>query len=176
MAASGVPRESVFLQTKVDPQELGYAPTLAASAASLRRLRTDYVDSLLIHKSRCWEGACKGQPAGTWQESWRALEQLHASGQARAIGICDVDDALLDELLRQRVRPHLVQNWMDPLHQDTHVRRRLRAAPRSREGPHHVPAKAPSLLGTSGARMRFFTYNALTRAGEAWWGRARGCR
>ena len=141
----------VFVQTKIDPEELGYDSTIRAVYQSIERLN-GHLDSVLIHKPRCWDGACRKEPEGTWQESWKALEDLYDQGVVKAIGICDVDNNLLDELLGQRVRPHIVQSkedellhicihskksnhllisrtvlledWMDPLHQDSHIRDR----------------------------------------------------
>lgn len=77
--ASGVPREEVFLSTKVWNDQQGYEGTLAALDASLKLLGTDYVDLYLIH----W-------PIKAHLEStWRAMEALHADGKARAIGVCN---------------------------------------------------------------------------------------
>ena len=80
-------RKDVFLQTK------------RAVKASFQRLQIPYIDSVLIHKPRCWEGACHKQPEGTWQDSWTELEELYHNGTVRAIGICDVDKPLLTDLL-----------------------------------------------------------------------------
>lgn len=55
---------------------------------SLRELRSSYVDLLLLHYPRCWDGlaGCTAKSTAMWQQAWRELEQLHASGVARAIG------------------------------------------------------------------------------------------
>eukprot|EP00929_Paragymnodinium_shiwhaense_P016974 TRINITY_DN12579_c0_g1_i12.p1 TRINITY_DN12579_c0_g1~~TRINITY_DN12579_c0_g1_i12.p1 ORF type:complete len:361 (-),score=29.51 TRINITY_DN12579_c0_g1_i12:43-1062(-) len=121
---SGVAREELLLQSKIHPEDLGYESTKKAVLVSLKRLRVDTLDSMLIHKPRCWPGACSREPEGTWQDSWRALEELYDAGKVRAIGICDVDDVLLDQLIQQRIKPHIIQNWMDPFHQDGHIRDR----------------------------------------------------
>ncbi|CAK9032811.1 Glyoxal reductase (GR) (Methylglyoxal reductase) [Durusdinium trenchii] len=110
--------------SKIHPEDLGYTSTLSAFKVSLQRLKTDYLDVMLLHKPWCWPGACSRQPEGTWKDGWRALEELHGLGQALAIGICDVDMDLLEELLQQRQKPHIIQNWMDPFHQDKLVRRK----------------------------------------------------
>lgn len=117
----------VFVQTKIHPENLGYDATRLAVQASLKRLKNDYIDSVLIHKPRCWEGACTKEPEGTWQDSWKALEEFVDAGIVGAIGICDVDDRLLDELLQQRIKPHIIQNWMDPFHQYKGIRQRCKA-------------------------------------------------
>jgi len=137
---SGLERESVVIQTKISPEDLGYEATKRSFGESLKRLQSKYVDSILIHKPRCWEGACSKKPEGTWQQSWKALEELYDAGQARAIGICDVDDHILDELGRQRHKAHIIQNWMDPFHQDKVIRERCK-----KEG---ILYQAYSTLGT----------------------------
>jgi len=121
---SGLPREEVFIQTKIFPEDLGYQSTLRAFQNSLTNLKTTWVDSLLIHKPRCWGDVCKRAPEGTWQDSWRALEELYDQGVVKAIGICDVDHGMMDQLLKMRVKPHIIQNYMDPFHQDTAIRKR----------------------------------------------------
>jgi diketogulonate reductase-like aldo/keto reductase len=108
---------------------------------ALQRLRLSYVDSLLIHKPHCWEGACEREPEGTWQQTWFGpFKSFLASGSARHIGICDADDSILDEMKRGGLMPHIIQNWMDPLHQDRAVRSRAK-----REG---IQYQAYSTLGT----------------------------
>ena len=123
---SPVDRDDVYVQSKIHPEDLGYNATRRAFLKSLERLKMFRVDSMLIHKPRCWEGACHKVPEGTWRDSWRALEDLRDEGLVSSIGICDVDDGILDELLTQRVRPHIIQNWMDPFHQDVRIRERCR--------------------------------------------------
>lgn len=75
-AIQGLPREEIFLQSKIHPQDLGYASTKRAFQVSLDRLKTSYLDAMLLHKPWCWPGACSREPEGTWQDSWRALEEL----------------------------------------------------------------------------------------------------
>ena len=74
---SGVPRENVFVTTKVWTSDQGYESTLRACDASLERLGMDYVDLYLIH----WPGSKKRG------DTWRALLELRERGKARAIGI-----------------------------------------------------------------------------------------
>ena len=115
----------VFVQTKIHPEDLGYESTGRMIRVSLDRLESTTLDSVLIHKPRCWEGACAREPEGTWHDSWRALEEAVDSGIVRSVGMCDVDGSLLDELLNKRIGPHVIQNWFDPYHQDVVVRRRI---------------------------------------------------
>lgn len=87
LLASGVPRDRVFLTSKIHPRHLGFEATLAAFQTSLRDLHTDFVDLLLLHYPACWGNLCEGTPQGTWQDSWRAMEQLVRQGQVLALGV-----------------------------------------------------------------------------------------
>ena len=86
LAVASVPRDEIFITTKVHPKHLGYANTLQAFAASLRDLKTPYVDLLLLHYSQCFGILCQNTPEGTWKDSWRAMEDLVRQGQALSIG------------------------------------------------------------------------------------------
>ncbi len=77
VAASGLDRSEIFVTTKVWNSDQGYASTLAALDASLERLDMEYVDLYLVH----WP-----KPEHT-AATWRAMEELHAAGKARAIGV-----------------------------------------------------------------------------------------
>jgi diketogulonate reductase-like aldo/keto reductase len=83
-AIRGLPRESLFIVSKVMPSNATYAGTIAACEASLERLGCDYLDSFLLH----WRG---GVPL---RETLRAMEQLVADGKIRTLGVSnfDVDD------------------------------------------------------------------------------------
>ena len=116
----------VYVQTKIHPQDLGYKSTQKAIQLSLDRLQVTSLDSMLLHKPRCWEGICNKKPEGNWQDSWVALEEAMYSGIVRSIGICDVDYNILDELLQQRIWPTTIQNWYDPFHQDKGLRQRIK--------------------------------------------------
>lgn len=79
LAASGLPRDDVFVATKLANTDQGYKSGLAAFDASLGELQLDAVDLYLIH----WPCPARGE----FLNSWRALEELYASGRARAIGV-----------------------------------------------------------------------------------------
>lgn len=118
LAARSAPRSSLWLQTKFTPlagqdasKPLPYDPStplaaqVAASAASsLRNLRTDYLDCLILH-SPC------ARPSDTLAV-WRAFEALHASGAVRALGISNIydADALAALYASAAVKPSAVQN------------------------------------------------------------------
>eukprot|EP00966_Prymnesium_polylepis_P110479 2556090-Prymnesium_polylepis.1 len=115
---SGFDRAKLFLTSKLHPRDLGEQATLDAFPNSLRRLNTTYLDAFLLHYPHCFGNLCAKEPQGTWRESWRALEQLHAEGRVRAIGVSNFSPQELEELIaHSKVKPHLVQSWMDPLHQ-----------------------------------------------------------
>ena len=60
---------------------------MAAFASTLQAYETTFIDVLLLHYAACWGSLCDGkQPAGTWKDSWRALEQLVKDGKVLAIG------------------------------------------------------------------------------------------
>lgn len=86
---SGLPRDAVFVTTKLWNEDHGYDRALAALDGSLERLRLDYVDLFLVH----W-------PVPELRlASWRAMERLLADGKARAIGVSNYMMRHLDELL-----------------------------------------------------------------------------
>ena len=101
--------DKVFVQTKIHPEDLGYSATINAVHASLERLKGN-LDAVLIHRAHCANNFCEREPEGTWQESWKALEDLYDEGLIKAIGICDVTYELFDELLQQRIKPHIIQS------------------------------------------------------------------
>ncbi|WP_309864961.1 aldo/keto reductase [Desmospora profundinema] len=89
--AAGVPREELFITTKVWNDDQGYDKTLNAIDESLARLGLDYVDLYLIH----WPGKDR------YVDTWRALEKIQQEGKARAIGVCNFNIHHLEELLRR---------------------------------------------------------------------------
>lgn len=122
----GMPREKLFLVTKVHPRYFGYERTLRSFNHSLAALRTSYVDLLLLHTSDCsdWTGLCeKDSSRGTFFDAWRALESLYHKGQVKAIGVSNFNVEQLEALSSTAVVPiHVVQNHMDPFKQDREVR------------------------------------------------------
>ena len=81
VAASGVPRDELFITTKLANGDQGYGTTKAACAASLERLGMDYVDMYMIH----WPAA----QLGTYVDSYGAMQILHQDGLLRSIGVCN---------------------------------------------------------------------------------------
>ena len=96
---SGVPREEIFLTTKLWIQDAGYEGTKKAFAKSLERLQLDYLDLYLIH-----------QPFGDVYGSWRAMEELYREGKIRAIGVSNFyPDRLVDLITHNEVIPAVNQ-------------------------------------------------------------------
>jgi diketogulonate reductase-like aldo/keto reductase len=95
-AIDGLPRERLFLVSKVLPSNASYKGTLAACHASLKRMRIDYLDCYLLH----WRGSVP------LRETMRALEELVASGDIRSLGVSnfDVDDLREAKALLKRER------------------------------------------------------------------------
>jgi 2,5-diketo-D-gluconate reductase A len=112
---SGVPREELFITTKLWVQDAGYEPTKAAFAKSLQKLGLDYLDLYLIH-----------QPYGDVYGSWRAMEELHNAGKIRAIGVSNFPpDRVMDFLVHQEVKPAVNQIETHPFHQQVETQQFL---------------------------------------------------
>jgi diketogulonate reductase-like aldo/keto reductase len=110
--ASGVPREDVFLSTKLWPSD--YANPNAVDE-TLERLGTDYVDLLFIH-----------QPAGDWLAGYRQLEKALRDGKARSIGISNFEGRYIKELEQKwEVVPQFVQVEAHPYFPQHELRRTL---------------------------------------------------
>ncbi len=113
IAASGVPRDEVFVTTKLWNADHGYDAALRACDASLDRLGTDRADLYLVH----W-------PVEEMrQETWRAMERILAEGKARAIGVSNYTVRHLEELLAHaNVPPSVDQVELHPFLQQRALR------------------------------------------------------
>ncbi|MDO5743201.1 MAG: aldo/keto reductase [Micrococcaceae bacterium] len=90
LASTDVPREDIFITTKVWNGDQGYEETLAAFDASMQRLGLQYLDLYLIH----WL-----QPKqGKYIDTWKALVELQKSGRVKSIGVCNFTAEALAEL------------------------------------------------------------------------------
>ena len=104
---SGVPREELFITTKLWIQSDGYEGTKKAFNNSLKRLQLDYLDLYLIH-----------QPIGDVYGEWRAMEDLYKQGSVRAIGVSNFHpDRLIDLIIHNKVVPAVNQIETHPFHQ-----------------------------------------------------------
>jgi 2,5-diketo-D-gluconate reductase A len=107
LRGSGLPRDDLFVTTKVWSNHHGYDNTLRAFDASLRKLGLDRVDLYLIH----WPAPKQDR----YLDTWRALEQIRADGRASSIGVSNFHTHHLDRLLAQSgVPPVLNQVELHP--------------------------------------------------------------
>jgi 2,5-diketo-D-gluconate reductase A len=104
---SGLPREELFITTKLWIQDTGFENTKKAFEKSLKRLQLEYIDLYLIH-----------QPYGDVHGSWRAMEELNTSGRARAIGVSNFHpDRVVDLIAFNRIVPAVNQIETHPFQQ-----------------------------------------------------------
>ena len=109
---SGVPREELFLTTKVWISNGGYEKAKASIDESLRKLRTDYLDLLLIH-----------QPFNDYYGTYRAMEEANRAGKVRAIGVSNFyPDRFVDLAEFCEIRPAVNQVETHVFHQQEKVR------------------------------------------------------
>ena len=104
---SGVPREEIFLTTKLWISEAGYEKAKASLLGSLERLGLDYIDMVLIH-----------QPFGDVYGSYKAMTELYKEGKIRAIGVSNFyPDRLVDFAKHNEIVPAVNQIELHPFHQ-----------------------------------------------------------
>ncbi|AZV61140.1 aldo/keto reductase [Peribacillus frigoritolerans] len=109
----GVPREELFITSKVWNTEQGYETTLKAFEDSLNRLGLEYLDLYLIH----WPGKDK------YLETWRALEKLYKDGKVKSIGVSNFHVHHLENLLaNSEVKPVVNQIELHPLLTQVEIR------------------------------------------------------
>ncbi|MGF7122761.1 aldo/keto reductase [Rhodococcus sp. AG1013] len=112
IANASVPREDIFVTTKLWNSDQGYQPALDAFDASLARLGVDYVDLYLVH----WPL----RDRNTRLRTWDAMEKIAESGRAKAVGVCNFEPHHLQELVDRggllpavdqvELHPHLPQH------------------------------------------------------------------
>ncbi len=112
---SGIPREQLFITTKLWIQDAGYDSAKRAFDKSLARLGLDYLDLYLIH-----------QPFGDVYGAWRAMEELYMEGLIRAIGVSNFfPDRIMDLILHNETVPAVNQVEVHPFFQREETRRFL---------------------------------------------------
>lgn len=146
IAASDVPRDQLFITTKLWIQKRGEQGALEAFDVSMRKLGLDYLDLYLIH-----------QPFGDYYGEWRAMEKLHKEGRIRAIGVSNfAPDRLVDLIQFSEIVPAVNQMETNPFHQQTDYQELL-----TKEGV-VLEAWAPFAEG----KNNLFTNPVLTAIGE----------
>jgi len=105
----GVPRNELFITTKLWLADAGYDKTKRAFETSLKKLGLNYLDLYLIH-----------QPVGDYYGSWRAMEELYKDGAIRAIGVANfMPDRLVDLVMNNEITPAVNQVEVNPFCQRT---------------------------------------------------------
>lgn len=106
---SGIPREELFITTKLWIQDAGYENAKKAFQTSLDKLGLDYLDLYLIH-----------QPMSDYYGSWRAMEEFYKEGKIRAIGVCNFyPERLADLCVNAEIAPMVNQVELHPFFQQT---------------------------------------------------------
>lgn len=111
---SGVPREEIWVTSKLWPSEYGEGTTLSAIDAMLERLQLDYIDCIYLH-----------HPAGDYVGAWKDLEKAYRQGKVRALGISNFDNwpeafsAIVDEM---EIKPQILQIECHPFAQRLETR------------------------------------------------------
>lgn len=116
---SGIPREEIWITSKLWPNEYGEGKTLPAIDRMLRRLDVDYIDLVYLH-----------QPVGDYVGAWKELEKAIGQGKVRAIGISNFDfnDAMFSAIVdSMKVKPTTMQIECHPYAQRKHWQEKLKA-------------------------------------------------
>lgn len=146
IAKCGVPRDQLFLTTKVWISNAGYEKAKASIDKSLKNLQTDYIDLLLIH-----------QPFGDYYGTYRAMEEAYKAGKLRAIGVSNFyPDRLIDLCQFVEVTPAVNQV-------ETHVFQQQKVAHEYME-KYHVQHESWGPFAEG--RKDFFTNPTLVEIGE----------
>ncbi|MEG0660498.1 MAG: aldo/keto reductase [Anaerorhabdus sp.] len=104
-----IPREELFITTKVWIDNYGYEKTRKSVLESMNKLKVEYIDLVLLH-----------QPFGDYYSSYHALEDLYREGKIRAIGVSNFyPDRLADLAVFNEIKPHVNQVEVNPIHQQT---------------------------------------------------------
>ena len=143
---SGIPREEIFLVSKIWMTDYGYLKAKEAIDNSLEKLQTEYLDLMLLH-----------QPFCDYYGAWQALEEAYREGKLRAIGVSNFyPDHLIDLCANAEIRPMVNQVETHVFHQQTVARKYM-----DELGVAHM-AWGPLAEGKNG----FFTNETLIKIGE----------
>ena len=146
IAKCGVPREELFITTKLWVQDASYEGAKQAIETSMKKLGLDYIDLYLIH-----------QPMGDYIGAWRAMEEAYKDGKLRAIGVCNCYPHVLADICETvAVKPAVNQVELHPFFQQEN------ALALMKEYGVHPEAWGPFAEGNHG----IFTHPVLTKIGE----------
>ncbi|NUK04666.1 aldo/keto reductase [Streptomyces lunaelactis] len=148
VAASGVAREDLFITTKLWNPDHGYDATLRAFDASLDKLGVDHIDLYLIH----WPLPSKG----TYVDTYKAFEKIHADGRAKAIGVSNFLPEHLERLMGETsVVPAVNQIELHPQLQQAELR--------AFHSKHGIATEAWSPLGSGRGLLEVPTVVAIAQ-------------
>ena len=146
IAKSGIPREELFITTKLWIQDAGYESARRAFETSVQKLGLDYLDLYLIH-----------QPMTDYYGAWRAREELYEAGKIRAIGVCNFyPDRLTDLCLNARIAPMVNQVELHPFFAQTRAVENMKSL--------HVQPEAWGPMAEG--KHDIFTHPILTELGR----------
>lgn len=146
IAKCGVPREELFITTKLWVQDASYEGAKQAIETSMQKLGLSYIDLYLIH-----------QPMGDYIGAWRAMEEAYKAGKLRAIGVCNCYPHVLADICETvAVQPAVNQVELHPFFQQEN------ALALMREYGVHPEAWGPFAEGSHG----IFTHPVLTAIGQ----------
>ena len=146
IAKSGIPREELFITTKLWIQDAGYESARRAFETSVQKLGLDYLDLYLIH-----------QPMNDYYGAWRAMEELYEAGKIRAIGVCNFyPDRLTDLCMNARIAPMVNQVELHPFFAQTRAVENMKSL--------HVQPEAWGQMAEG--KHDIFTHPILTELGR----------
>jgi len=146
IAKSGIPREELFITTKLWIQDAGYESARRAFETSVQKLGLDYLDLYLIH-----------QPMNDYYGAWRAMEELYEAGKIRAIGVCNFyPDRLTDLCMNARIAPMVNQVELHPFFAQTRAVENMKSL--------HVQPEAWGPMAEG--KHDIFTHPILTELGR----------
>ncbi|MCM3789679.1 aldo/keto reductase [Domibacillus indicus] len=112
---SGIPREEIWITSKLWPSEYGEEKTSQAIDKMLARLDTDYIDLLLLH-----------QQFGDYMGAWKDMEKAVAEGKVKAIGLSNFESDRLEEVCKAAaIKPAVLQVECHPYYQQNSLKKRL---------------------------------------------------
>ena len=112
---SGLPREEIWITTKLWPSEYGEGKTAKAIDKMLERLQTDYIDLLLLH-----------QQFGDYLGAWKDMEKAVAESKVKSIGLSNFESERLEEVLAAAtINPSVLQVECHPYYQQNDLKKRI---------------------------------------------------
>ncbi|NLD32225.1 MAG: aldo/keto reductase [Trichococcus flocculiformis] len=112
---SGIPREEIWITTKLWPSEYGEGKTAKAIDKMLERLQTDYIDLLLLH-----------QQFGDYLGAWKDMEKAVAESKVKSIGLSNFESERLEEVLAAAtINPSVLQVECHPYYQQNDLKKRI---------------------------------------------------